>query len=171
MVVAWSSWKSTRRHLNISETEDSQYSVHTVLRRPWNHNGGKSGAAQTPSCFRFPQWVMVWGAVSSAGVAPLQWRFWYENAVGAVQENLIQVHRVLHFIILAQEKCCWVVPSEIAQMMEIWRCTVPCSITKGMWEDLSASSTCDRNETHTSTIKTQCKTQGVNNAGPATNSH
>lgn len=160
LIVAWSLWKSKRHYLKISETEDSQYSVRTDLRRPWNHNGRKSGEAETTSCFRFPQRVMVRSAVSSAGVAPLQWWFWYENAVGAMQENLIQVSYITF------NHTCWVMPSEITQIMAIWRCTAPCIISKGMWENLSVSSTCDRNEPHTSAIKTQCKTQEVNNAGP-----
>ena len=31
----------------------------------------KSGEAQNPSCLKFPQSVMIWGAMSSAGVGPL----------------------------------------------------------------------------------------------------
>lgn len=34
-------------------------------------------------------------------------------------------------------KCCWVMPSKITQIMEVWQCTVPRSITNGMWENLS----------------------------------
>ncbi|KAI2659430.1 Transposable element Tc1 transposase [Labeo rohita] len=36
-------------------------------RRVWR----KCGEAHSPSCLKFPQSVMIWGAVSSAGVGPL----------------------------------------------------------------------------------------------------
>ena len=57
----------------------------------------KSGEAQNPSCLKFPQSVMIWGAMSSAGVGPLC--FIKSRVNAAVYQEILE-----HFMLPSADK-------------------------------------------------------------------
>ncbi len=57
----------------------------------------KSGEAQNPCCLKFPQWVMIWAAMSSAGVGPLCFLKYTANA--AICQDILE-----HFMLPSADK-------------------------------------------------------------------